>query len=110
MDSAPALLRNVVKNGNHWIAFKLIGGPKSPRDAIGAKIFVAAGGVRQRADVISGGSYGSSSDPRLHFGLGSATKVEKVEIHWPSGKTEEIAVSGVDRILTVVEGKGVVEK
>ena len=110
MDSAPVLLRNVVKNDNHWLTFKLVGGGKSPRDAIGAKVFVTAGGVRQRADVISGGSYGSSSDQRLHFGLGTATKVEKVEIHWPSGKKEEIAVSGVDRILTVLEGMGVVEE
>ncbi len=110
MDSAPALLRNVVKNGNHWIAFKLVGGAKSPRDAIGAKVFLSAAGVRQRGDVISGGSYGSSSDPRVHFGLGTATKVEKVEIHWPSGRKEEIVVPGMDRILTVVEGQGVVEK
>src|SRR5437667_7515618 len=110
MDSAPMLLRNVVKNDNHWLTFKLVGGGKSPRDAIGAKVFVTAGGVRQRADLISGGSYGSSSDQRLHFGLGTATKVERVEIHWPSGKKEEIAVSGVDRILTVLEGMGVVEE
>jgi hypothetical protein len=110
MDSTPALLRNVVKNNNHWIAFKLVGGAKGPRDAVGARVFVSAGGIRQRADVFSGGSYGSSSDPRLHFGLGSATKVEKVEIHWPSGKKEEIVVPGVDRILTVAEGQGVIEK
>ena len=110
MDSTPALLRNVVKNENNWITFKLVGGAKSPRDAIGAKVFVSAGGVRQRADVFSGGSYGSSSDPRLHFGLGSATKVEKVEIHWPSMKKEEIVVPSIDRILTVVEGQGVIEK
>jgi hypothetical protein len=110
MDSVPALLRNVVKNGNHWISLKLVGGPKSPRDAIGAKVFLTAGGVRQRGDVISGGSYGSSSDERVHFGLGSAAKVEKVEIHWPSGRKEEITVPGIDRILTVEEGKGVVEK
>jgi len=99
-----------MKNRNHWITFKLIGGAKSPRDAIGAKIFLTAGGARQRGDVFSGGSYASSSDPRLHFGLGSATKLEKVEIHWPSGKREEIVVPGVDRILTVVEGQGIVEK
>ena len=110
MDSPPTLLRNVIKNRNHWITFKLIGGAKSPRDAIGAKIFLTAGGARQRGDVFSGGSYASSSDPRLHFGLGSATKLEKVEIHWPSGKREEIVVPGVDRILTVVEGQGIVEK
>jgi len=110
MDSAPTLLRNVVKNSNHWITFRLVGGSKSPRDAIGAKIFLSTDSVRQRADVISGGSYGSSSDQRLHFGLGTATKVDKCEIHWPSGKKEEVLVPGVDRILTVVEGQGVVEK
>ena len=110
LDSVPALLRNVDRNDNHWIAFKLVGGAKSPRDAIAAKVFVSAAGVRQRADVFSGGSYGSSSDPRLHFGLGSASKVERVEIHWPSGRKEEIVVPDVDRIVTVVEGQGIIEK
>src|SRR6266581_8599469 len=83
IDSTPTLLRNVVKNSNHWVTLKLVGGSKSSRDAIGAKAFVTAGGVRQRGDVFSGGSYASSSDQRLHFGLGSAAKVDKVEIHWP---------------------------
>jgi hypothetical protein len=110
LDSTPVLLRNVVKNGNHWITFKLKGGARSPRDAVGAKVFLTAGGARQRGDVTSGGSYGSSSDPRVHFGLGMATKVEKVEIHWPSGKKEEIAVQDVDRIFTVREGQGILEK
>ncbi len=110
MDSPPTLLRNIVKNENHWITFKLVGGPKSPRDAIGAKVFLTAGGVRQRADVTSGGSYCSSSDPRIHFGLGILTKIDKIEIHWPSGKQEEIGVPGVDRIFSVVEGQGAIEK
>jgi enediyne biosynthesis protein E4 len=110
MDSPPTLLRNVVKNVNHWLTLKLIGGPKSPRDAIGAKVFLTAGGIRQRADVFSGGSYASTSDPRLHFGLGSSLKVDKLEIHWPSGTIEEIAIPGVDRILTVIEGKGVSDR
>jgi hypothetical protein len=108
MDSAPALLRNIVKTSNHWLTFKLVGGPKSPRDAIGAKVFVSTGAVRQRADVFSGGSYASSSDQRLHFGLGAATKVDKVEIRWPSGLKQEITVPAVDRIYTVVEGKWIV--
>jgi len=89
---------------------KLVGGPKSPRDAIGAKVFLTAAGIRQRADVFSGGSYASTSDPRLHFGLRSATKVDKLEIHWPSGAREEISISGVDRIVTVVEGKGISDR
>jgi len=106
LDSTPTLLRNVVKNGNHWVGFRLIGGPKSPRDAIGAKVFVTAGGVRQRAEVFSGGSYGSNSDPRLHFGLGSVSKVDKVEIQWPSGTKQEISLPRVDKIFTVDEAKG----
>jgi len=108
MDSAPTLLRNVTKNANHWVTLKLVGGAKSPRDAIGAKVFVTAGGVRQRSDIFSGGSYASSSDQRLHFGLASATKIEKLEIFWPSGAKETIGITAVDRIYTVAEGKGVV--
>jgi hypothetical protein len=107
MDSPPTLLRNVVKNANHWLTLKLIGGPKSPRDAIGAKVFLTTGGIRQRADVFSGGSYASGSDPRLHFGLGSATNIEKFEIHWPDGVVEQLPVPAVDRILTITEGKGI---
>jgi enediyne biosynthesis protein E4 len=106
LDSTATLLRNMVKNGNHWVGFHLIGGPKSPRDAIGAKVFVTAGGVRQRAEVFSGGSYGSNSDPRVHFGLGSVSKVDKVEIQWPSGTKQEISLPRVDKIFTVDEAKG----
>jgi enediyne biosynthesis protein E4 len=110
MDSTPTLLRNVVKNSNHWVTLKLVGGPKSPRDAIGAKAFVTAGGFREREDVFSGGSYASSSDQRLHFGLGTATKVDKVEIQWPGGAWEQVTLPAVDRIYTIVEGKGIVER
>src|SRR6266571_4897674 len=109
VDSTPALLRNVVKNGNHWIELKLIGGPSSPRDATGAKVFVTTGSIRQRVDVFTGGSYGSNSDPRVHFGLGSATKVDKVEIQWPSGAKQVISLPRVDRIFTVDEGKGILK-
>jgi hypothetical protein len=110
VDSTPALLRNVAKNDNHWIALHLVGGPKSPRDAVGSRVLVTADGIRQRADVLSGGSYGSSSDMRVHFGLGPSTRIDSLEVVWPSGAKQQIAVPGVDRILTVVEGKGVVEK
>ena len=108
IDSTPTLLRNVSTNGNHWIGFRLIGGPKSPRDAIGAKVFVTTGNIRQRGDVFSGGSYGSSSDPRLHFGLGAAERIDRIEIHWPSGLKQDLTVPAVDRIFTVTEGKGIV--
>jgi enediyne biosynthesis protein E4 len=105
IDSAPTLLRNVTKNSNHWVELKLIGGPKSPRDAIGAKVFLTVGGIRQRADVLSGGSYGSSSDPRVHFGLGLAAKTDKVEIDWPSGLHQLVELPGVDAIYRITEGE-----
>src|SRR2546425_6344313 len=80
IDSTPTLLRNVAKNSNHWITLKLLGGPKSPCDAIGAKVFVTAGGARQRGDIFSGGSYASSSDERLHFGLGARSEEHTSEL------------------------------
>jgi enediyne biosynthesis protein E4 len=105
MDGHPVLLRNVSDDKNHWIEFKLVGGAKSPRDAVGATVYVKANGMRQRGDVLSGGSYASNNDPRPHFGLGAATTIDDVEIHWPSGRVEHLAVKGVDRIVTVTEGK-----
>ncbi len=103
VNSTPTLLRNVVKNDNHWITFKLFGGPKSPHDAIGAKVFVTTKGIRQRGDVYSGASYGSSSDARLHFGLGSAAQIDSVEIDWPSGTKQTLTSPEIDRIVTVQE-------
>jgi hypothetical protein len=72
-------------------------------------VFLTTGGVRQRGDVFSGGSYASSSDQRLHFGLGSDSTVDKLEIAWPDGVKEEVKVPGVDRIVRIVEGKGIVQ-
>ena len=109
LDGVPALFQNVTTEANHWVAFKLVGGAKSPRDAVGATIYVTAGGVRQRGDVYSGGSFASTSDQRPHFGIGTAGKVEKVEIQWPSGVKEEVVVGAVDRFYTVVEGKGILK-
>ncbi len=108
LHNVPALLRNVDSNKNHWVGLKLIGGPKSPRDAVGATVYLTAGGVRQRGDVISGGSYASSNDFRVHFGLGVAAKVEGVEIHWPSGAVERLGLPAVDRYYSVEEGRGIV--
>jgi hypothetical protein len=108
IDHTPVLLRNVNADTNHWVGLALIGGPKSPRDAIGATVYLTAGGIRQRGDVMSGGSYESSNDQRLHFGLGQATLVDKVEIHWPDGVVEEVSLPGIDRFFMVEEGKGLV--
>ncbi len=107
LDGHPVLLRNVSRDDNHWVELKLVGGPKSPRDAVGATVYLTAGGMRQREDVISGGSYLSSNDPRVHFGLGKATAVSQVEIHWPSGRVERLALPGVDRIYSITEGHGI---
>jgi hypothetical protein len=107
MDGVPVLLRNVNPDHHHWVELKLIGGPGSPRDAVGATVYLKAAGMRQRGDVLSGGSYLSSNDMRVHFGLGDTTKVDGVEIHWPSGHVEKLTLTAVDRIFTVEEGKGV---
>jgi len=112
MDGHPVLLRNVSADRNHWLALKLVGGGKSPtskgspRDSVGATVYVTANGMKQREDVLSGGSYLSTNDPRPHFGLGQATKVEDIEVRWPSGKREHFIAPGVDRILTIFEGSG----
>jgi enediyne biosynthesis protein E4 len=107
LDGPPVLLRNVNPDHHHWMELQLVGGAKSPRDAVGATVYVTANGMRQREDVLSGGSYLSSSDMRVHFGLGDAAKVDAVEIHWPSGAVDTIKPAAVDRIYTVEEGKGI---
>jgi enediyne biosynthesis protein E4 len=104
MDGHPVLLRNVSKDKNHWLELKLVGGPKSPRDAVGTTLYLTAGGIKHREDVISGGSYLSSNDPRPHFGLSQTTKIDDIEIHWPDGKVEHVTVPGIDRIVTITEG------
>ncbi len=107
LDGVPLLLRNVNPDHNHWVELSLVGGPKSPHDAVGATVYLTTGGMRQRGDVLSGGSYLSSNDMRVHFGLGAAARIDAVEIHWPSGAKEMVKLPAVDRIYTVTEGKGI---
>ena len=107
IDGPPVLLKNVNQDKHHWVELKLVGGPKSPRDAIGATVYLTANGMRQREDVISGGSYISSNDQRPHFGLGDATDAGTAEIHWPDGKRETVKLPAVDRIFTIEEAKGI---
>jgi hypothetical protein len=108
IDAAPALLRNVSDSKNHWLAVRLVGDPakRSPRDATGALLYATAGGLRQRLDLVSGAGYASQNDPCLHVGLGAATKVDKLEVRWPDGTLETVTVPGVDRIVTITQGKG----
>ena len=108
LDGVPFLLRNRNPDRHHWVELRLVGGPRSPRDAVGATIYLTAAGLRQRRDVMSGGSYLSSNDTRVHFGLNDAESIERLEVHWPSGAIERITPPGVDHIYTVAEGKGVV--
>jgi len=107
VDGPPVLLRNVNPDHHHWVELKLVGGSKSPRDAMCATVFLKANGMRMRQDVLSSGSFISSNDQRLHFGLGDAVDAGTAEIHWPSGKVEMVKLANVDRIYTITENKGI---
>ena len=109
LDGVPVLLLNVTHNGHHWVGFQLTGGPKSPRDATGATVYLTAGGIRQRGDILSGGSFASNNDPRVHFGLGRNTHVDQVEIHWPDQTTEKVSIPAVDRYFTIRERDGIIK-
>jgi enediyne biosynthesis protein E4 len=107
IDGPAVLLRNVNPDHHHWVELKLVGGSKSPRDAMCASVYLKANGVTQRDDVMSSGSYVSANDQRLHFGLGDAVNAGSAEIHWPSGAKQIVKLPAVDRIYTVTEGKGI---
>jgi hypothetical protein len=105
MNGPPSLLVNQVRSPNHWIAFHMVG-TKSNRDGIGARITVKAGSRVLVDEVRSGSSYISNSDMRVHFGLGSATKLDSVQVRWPSGLTEQFDSLHIDSIQTIKEGTG----
>jgi hypothetical protein len=105
LNALPSLLVNQVRSANHWIAIRTVG-TKSNRDGIGARISVTAGTRTLVDEVRSGSSYNSSSDLRVHFGLGSASKVNSVQIRWPSGLVERFENLPVDSIQTLKEGSG----
>jgi hypothetical protein len=98
------LLHNVSTNTGHWVAVKLKG-TKSNRDGIGARVEVLAAGKRWTAERVAGSGYLSQDDGRLHFGLGAATVIDKLIIHWPSGREQTLEKQSVDRVLTVEEPK-----
>ena len=104
-DGPPVLLHNET-TGGHWFSLRLVG-VRSNRDAIGARVWISAGGLRQMRDVKSGGSYLSSSDPRLHFGLGKAAAIDQMEVRWPSGLHQKFGRLAGDAFYVLREGAAV---
>jgi hypothetical protein len=107
IDGRPMILRNLGVPGRHWVSFELQG-TKSNRLAIGARVQIVAGGITQTSWVQSGGSYLSQSDLRVHFGLGTATKIDSVQVRWPSGHIDTMKNLAADRFYSVLEGSGIV--
>ena len=109
LDGPPQLLRNDGANTNNSILIKTIG-VKSNRDGIGARVTVVSGDLTQTDQVRSGDSYISQSDLRLHFGLEKRSRVDSIQVRWPSGTVDKISNVGVNRIITIKEGQGKVDE
>jgi hypothetical protein len=109
LDGSPQLLRNDGGNTGNSVLIKTVGA-KSNRDGIGARVKIVSGDLTQVDEVRSGGSYLSQNDLRLHFGLERRTKIDLLEIRWPSGVVDRIPNLNVNKIVSVKEGKGVVEQ
>lgn len=106
-NEVPALLRNDGGNANHWFKVRLIG-TRSNRDGVGARLRLHAGGHTQVREVRVNGSFYSSHDPRIHFGLGDETSVKRLEVRWPSGTEQVLADLPADHLVTIDEALGVV--
>jgi hypothetical protein len=102
----PIILRPEGGPPNHWISFQLEGAKN--RLALNARVRATAGDLVQLEEVLSGGSYLSQHDLRLHFGLGSHERVDRAEILWPDGKKETLTNLAADRFYVVREGDGVI--
>ncbi len=107
LDGPPSLLRNECRNQNHWLVVQCVG-TESNRSAIGTRVAVSVDGRVQIDEVMSGSSYYSQNDLRLHFGLGAATRADRVEIRWPTGKIETLGPVRGDRLIRVEEGRAIV--
>src|SRR5947209_5271779 len=103
---APVLLRNEGGNRGHWLGLQLVATKSNPA-SVGASITWTAGGVTRRRLKTSGGSYLASHDPREILGVGAATKIEAVEVRWPSGKVDRLTNLPMNTYIKVVEGEGV---
>jgi enediyne biosynthesis protein E4 len=106
---APQLLRNDGGNANHWLQILLIG-TKSNHDGVGARVKVSAGDLVLYDQRKGGMSYQSAQDPRLHFGLGQRSRIDAVEITWPSGIVTKLSNVKSDQIVAVKEGTGIVQR
>ena len=109
LDGSPQLLRNDGGNSSNSVLIKTVG-VNSNRDGIGARVKVVSGDLTQIDEVRSGGSYISQNDLRLHFGLEKRTNIDLLEVRWPSGAIDKVTDLSANRILTIKEGKGVVEQ
>jgi len=106
IDDRPVLLRNDGGNvAGHWLQVKTVG-TKSNRDGIGALVKVVAGNLTQHDRVRTGGSFLSSNDLRLHFGLGEHQEADSIEVHWPSGTVDRLTHVAANQALVVREGQG----
>ncbi len=103
----PFLFRNTSRGDGHWIELKLTG-TKSNRDAIGARATLKIGAEILVREVNGGNGYSGQSTASLHFGLGAATKIDSLEIRWPSGRVEKVSVP-LDRVTPLREGEGTVK-
>ena len=109
LEGEPMILRVESESRNHWISFELEG-TKTNRLALNARLKASSGDLVQEGEILSGGSYLSQNDLRIHFGLGNHEKVDKLEIFWPSGKVETLTNLAADRFYNVREGEGVVPR
>ena len=103
----PMLLRNDGGNANHFLEVLLIG-TKSNRDGVGASLRISAGDWTHIEQSKGGMSYMSASDPRIFFGLGKHTKIDSLEITWPSGQVDKLKDLPIDKIIAIKEGAGIV--
>jgi hypothetical protein len=101
----PELYRLDQREPRTWAALQLVG-VASNRSAIGARVRITAGGVTQVSEVRGGGSYYSQNDLRVHFGLGGATSLERVEVRWPAGREELWTAVETNKVVTLTEGSG----
>ena len=109
LEASPSLLRNDGGNSNHWLGITLRG-KDGPASAIGAKVVVTAGGKKQVLINQWTTSYLSNNDPRLHIGLGKEKTIELLEIFWSDGKKEEYRNVMCNRYITILQGKGIIDK